>query len=210
MGDAGHQQADGGQALLPDHLTLQRLQLVTHRALLPHLGIQRLTRLPQAAHHRPERVLESLQEWRRHPLAPHGAEVPGRDTLSGLLQMVSGHEQLPDEPPQQRGPEGHEDDQEHERPRQAFGPGRGRQQPDDEINDRYGRKGNGQHDCRQPSVRPGPAAGPTLNRECHLPCVSAAGYRFTSGSATPAWANPAARSRQLSQRPQARPAGPGS
>ena len=47
VGDAGHQHADRGQALLPDDLPLQRLQRLAHLALLLDLPIERLARFAQ-------------------------------------------------------------------------------------------------------------------------------------------------------------------
>ena len=57
VGDAGHEQADGGQALLPDDLALQRLQHLAHLALLLELPIERIARVAKAERHVRERVL---------------------------------------------------------------------------------------------------------------------------------------------------------
>ena len=58
VGDAGHEQADGGQPLLPDDLPLQRLQHLAHLAFLLDLAIERVARLAQVGRHGDERVLE--------------------------------------------------------------------------------------------------------------------------------------------------------
>ena len=47
--DAGHEQADRGEPLLPDDLPLQRLQRLAHLALLLHLTIERVAGLAQVA-----------------------------------------------------------------------------------------------------------------------------------------------------------------
>ena len=39
--DAGHELADRREALLPDHLPLQRLHFLEHAALLGHLRVER-------------------------------------------------------------------------------------------------------------------------------------------------------------------------
>src|SRR5206468_1027848 len=56
--DAGHEQADGRQTLLPHHLPLQRLQRLVHLALLLELMIERIARLPQIGSHGDERILQ--------------------------------------------------------------------------------------------------------------------------------------------------------
>ena len=57
VGDSGHEQAHGGQALLPDDLALQRLQHLAHLALLLELAIERLARVAKTERHVGERVL---------------------------------------------------------------------------------------------------------------------------------------------------------
>ena len=57
VGDAGHEQAHGGQALLPDDLPLQRLQHLAHLALLFELPIERLARVAETERHLDERIL---------------------------------------------------------------------------------------------------------------------------------------------------------
>ena len=56
--DAGHEQADGRQTLLPHHLPLQRLQRLVRVPLLLDLAVERLVRLTEARRHGRERFLE--------------------------------------------------------------------------------------------------------------------------------------------------------
>src|SRR5262245_17596661 len=58
VGDAGDQDADRREALLPHHLALQRLQHLSNLALLLDLAIERGMRFAQVRRHRNERFLE--------------------------------------------------------------------------------------------------------------------------------------------------------
>ena len=61
MRDTGHKLADRREALLPDHLPLQRLQFLEHAALFGHLRVKRRARLVEAGEHLGERELQLLE-----------------------------------------------------------------------------------------------------------------------------------------------------
>ncbi len=95
--DAGHEQAHGGQALLPDDLALQRLQHLAHLAFLFELPIERLARVAETERHVRERILDLAE-----------LEV-GRQAHRGRRQVAVGNSpggvselrQVADEPPRQ-------------------------------------------------------------------------------------------------------------
>ena len=86
--DAGHELADGRQPLLPDHLPLQRLQLLADAPLLAHLRVERRARFVEAAQHLIEGALQLLELARRHRLAFDRAEVAGGDALRGAVEVA--------------------------------------------------------------------------------------------------------------------------
>ena len=66
VGDAGDEHADRREPFLPDHLLLQRLQLVAHAPLFLDLARDRFARRPEVVDHVVKRVAQMLELARRH------------------------------------------------------------------------------------------------------------------------------------------------
>ena len=97
--DAGNEDADGRKPLLPDHLSLERLQHLAHLAFLLDLPIECAVRLAQVRRHLDERVLELRELQVRHVLL-----LRRREIAVGDVQRV-GHDEVAD-PKASSGSEG--------------------------------------------------------------------------------------------------------
>ena len=93
--DARHELTDGGEALLPDDLALERFELGADPALLGHLRVEHLARGVEALQHGVEGVLQILELARQHRLALNRAEVSGGDPLRGRIEMADRRRQPP-------------------------------------------------------------------------------------------------------------------
>jgi hypothetical protein len=108
---SGHELADSRKALLPDHLPLQRLQLLADPALLGHLRVERGARLVEAAQHLHEGVLQLHQLAARHEPALERREVAARGPLRRRVEVAHRfgqaprHHQRHDEPSREPKPE---------------------------------------------------------------------------------------------------------
>ena len=122
MRDAGHELADGREALLPNHLALQRLELFAHAPLLAHLPVNLVARRIEARSIEIERVLQ-LGEFRVGiGLRVTGVKSPDAIRCARRLEVRQRRRQTPRQSERHQQPPGKPDREN----REAADPQRGR------------------------------------------------------------------------------------
>ena len=100
--DAGHEQADGGEPLLPDDLALQRLQHLVHLALLLELAIERVTGFAKPRGHVGERVLHLGELEIGRGIAGRRRQIAVGDPLRGVSQPFQVAHEQPRQPQREK------------------------------------------------------------------------------------------------------------